>query len=524
MSSDDESFCKTLTCPSGCACFAYAVFCSNAEVPLGLPSNNAKILYFQNVVISKHFQIKHIAYLMHMKCFRCIFYMNILQAKYLANSTYLHMIELHQCNISYIQRDSFRGMLFLKTLSLSGNNLHMINEFTFTAMPSMSVLNLTHLHITTIKPCAFCFLENLKTLNVSHNLLTKVGTEMFNGLPSLHILDLSSNNLDQLGIFHINVLTIYFDLSLYCCYVYPRDQCTHKDMSTNSKEQHCPIILMDTRLQITCLLVSVTTISLCCILMRHHWRTIKAEARVYLMCSLCFVSTLAPFYCIAILTVSNAKKYDYIYVAQHWSISLLCAAFSALFLMSYFMTRFIMLIISINTLIITKFVLIRRPFSKRGSIVLIFVGILICLVFVILKRAYIYNTDITCLPINFMGNNYIFTSIYMGITLLIVLLIIVINVYISKYVAQCEIRAQSHTSSRRVIRQQMVVTTITECTSWILNCTIASFDIWFPNSNNDTRFMFITFVMSVNSNLHVINHIAGACIRKTGRKVNDTTK
>ncbi|XP_049955044.1 toll-like receptor 6 [Schistocerca serialis cubense] len=96
---------------------------------------------------------------------------------------------------SWINRNTFSGLVRLVVLNLGYNNIARVDPHVFTDVYSLQVLNLEHNGIDTITEGAFSALSNLHVLTLSHNKLAHVDYYYFSGLFVVNQLYLDNNKL-----------------------------------------------------------------------------------------------------------------------------------------------------------------------------------------------------------------------------------------------------------------------------------------------------------------------------------------
>ncbi|GLG98177.1 Toll-like receptor 6 [Gryllus bimaculatus] len=99
---------------------------------------------------------------------------------------------------SWVNRDTFSGMIRLVVLNLAHNDIAKIDAHVFHDLYSLQILNLDHNSIDVIAEGAFSTLSNLHALTLSHNQLTLIQPYHFTGLYVLNQLFLSNNRIKDL--------------------------------------------------------------------------------------------------------------------------------------------------------------------------------------------------------------------------------------------------------------------------------------------------------------------------------------
>ncbi|XP_014259123.1 toll-like receptor 6 [Cimex lectularius] len=99
---------------------------------------------------------------------------------------------------SWVNRDTFSGLVRLVVLNLGHNQLSKIDAQIFQDLYSLQILNLEHNQIECIAEGAFVTLSNLHALTLSHNRLTTIEPFHMAGLYVLNQLFLDHNKIDEI--------------------------------------------------------------------------------------------------------------------------------------------------------------------------------------------------------------------------------------------------------------------------------------------------------------------------------------
>lgn len=128
----------------------------------------------------------------------------------------LEVLDLSQNELSstWINRDTFAGLLRLVVLNLGYNSLSKIDSSVFQGLNNLQILNLEHNSIEAIANNAFGDLKNLHALTLSHNKLKSVETFHLSKLYVLNQLFLDSNQIVSVDNRAFENLTNLNDLSL----------------------------------------------------------------------------------------------------------------------------------------------------------------------------------------------------------------------------------------------------------------------------------------------------------------------
>ncbi|XP_037034178.1 toll-like receptor Tollo [Bradysia coprophila] len=128
----------------------------------------------------------------------------------------LEVLDLSQNELTstWINRDTFAGLVRLVVLNLGFNGLSKIDQFVFHGLYSLQILNLEHNVIETIADNAFKDLKNLHALTLSHNKLKSIEAHYLSDLSVLNQLFFESNEIAKVDTRAFDNLTDLNDLSL----------------------------------------------------------------------------------------------------------------------------------------------------------------------------------------------------------------------------------------------------------------------------------------------------------------------
>lgn len=128
----------------------------------------------------------------------------------------LEVLDLSQNELTstWINRDTFSGLLRLVVLNLGHNSLTKIDQYVFRGLYSLQILHLDHNSIDTIESGAFADLKNLHALTLSTNQLKRIEAYHFTELYVLNQLFLESNQIETIDDNAFENLTNLNDLSL----------------------------------------------------------------------------------------------------------------------------------------------------------------------------------------------------------------------------------------------------------------------------------------------------------------------
>ncbi|XP_069696519.1 uncharacterized protein [Periplaneta americana] len=157
----------------------------------------------EGILDCSHASLKELPQIYHNPIYKLYLHYNnfsILAKKAFISKSILQIESLYlsNCEISYIDVDTFNGLVLLDYLSLDDNLLTGLKVGTLKNMTQMEGLNLEHNRIDKLDAGIFEGLISLEMLNLAHNLLCSLRSDAFIGLTNLKNLYLSHNRLSTL--------------------------------------------------------------------------------------------------------------------------------------------------------------------------------------------------------------------------------------------------------------------------------------------------------------------------------------
>ena len=185
---DDESLCQLMStsCPTGCTCFNFAIFCHNTL--LDLNKINARDF------IAVHFTSINFTSLLFLENYKSLLNLqlpynslsNICNS--LNNNPTIAFINLSHNIIKYIFYTCFIQLDRLKILLLNNNKIHFIATKAFASLDRIILMDLSHNYIKTIYSNTFLNITLIHILNLVNNSLVNIQFNMFNRVPIEAIL------------------------------------------------------------------------------------------------------------------------------------------------------------------------------------------------------------------------------------------------------------------------------------------------------------------------------------------------
>ena len=251
LSADDEDLCHMLTCPEECTCRGSAIMCTHLGYISDVPSLTTAVI-LEHFVVSLSNYLNHLPTVLYLKMLHCTFPGNAVIPKIFTDNSDILTLILANNNIHSVIHNSFISMSKLAYIDLRDNHIHIINSFNFVGLTSLESLYLYNFQITALSMYSFDGMIFLKMLNLSTNSITTLNQLCFYGPISLETIDLRYNKLLSLkllsfpvGLVHVR---LYFDESLYCCFIGKAQHCYlngHHHPSVSQCEAMLNIISID---------------------------------------------------------------------------------------------------------------------------------------------------------------------------------------------------------------------------------------------------------------------------------------
>lgn len=122
-----------------------------------------------------------------------------LQAVNIPESARLTWIDLHDNNITRLERDSFRNQTALVYCFLQFNQILEIDENAFAGLENLLFLDFSENLITELSPQTFNPLSSVTYINFMDNLVTRVEAELFSRNSMLGSLNMSFNRINAIS-------------------------------------------------------------------------------------------------------------------------------------------------------------------------------------------------------------------------------------------------------------------------------------------------------------------------------------
>ncbi len=115
------------------------------------------------------------------------------------NYNQLKSIDLHNNQITAINKDAFAGLNNLTELRLNSNQISAIDKNAFAGLENVGFFRLNNNSISVINENAFAGLNNLTDLDLSNNQISAINKNAFADLNKLELLDLQNNQITTIN-------------------------------------------------------------------------------------------------------------------------------------------------------------------------------------------------------------------------------------------------------------------------------------------------------------------------------------
>ena len=288
---------------------------------------------------------------------------------------------------------SFNKLTYLRQFDVRQNYIPVLESNAFAGMHNLQIFNMSGLAVRKLEKCCVCGMATLHTIDFSNNTIKVLRRGMLLTTNPVEVIDLSNNNITFIQQFSFKPYFKYviFTEPVYFCFLTDsqtdlvvKDTTSHLCEQLLTNNTYLSIFIIITLL----LLIINTSVILQCISYKVHY--------IFIL-HLAFADMLYVFY---LTTIASAQLYyreQFPLHRQHWMLSTTCKASMVLFIISLCQSKCITFFININYLQGTKYVMKRRPFSKRKKYT-----ILICLwvttvLLSTLFSVYTVNTSLFCL-------------------------------------------------------------------------------------------------------------------------------
>ena len=377
VSMDDELFCDSKPCPSGCQCVGYSIVCSNTSLDtLQSLAKNTYAIIFQDVKFMPT-GLNGFVDLLYLSLKNCSINNADHKLYPYKNLTKLIYLDISWNKFQYIQKNIFNDVNDLEFINLEGNTLSVIYSFGFQGLHAVKTLSLRRTFVKIIQKCAFCNIQQLQILDLSQNHLTALPDIGLRTLPNLHTLNITYNTIiDMYNEIFIDLLKLELILTTtpaVCCYAQRTSNCSatsHNISMTTS----CNNLMFDRIIFVITWLNIVFMTFVIMFTVIYYMRLKSSKVHFSLIQHLSLSDIGLALYLIAICYNAMVYGTDFEMKRHLWQKSLTCKILSCLFIVPLLVSQYTSCLISVNTLLLTKYALTMVNISGKQLVALLGIG------------------------------------------------------------------------------------------------------------------------------------------------------
>ena len=426
-SHDDEITKDIALCPVICQCVGHAVYCRGQPqdiIPQVIYARSLIIRAERPLIITKHtfHSVKKLNYL---DLSHCDF--TYVTPSIFRNLQTLIKLLLVNVSISVIPSYLFEGLVTVKELHLSDNEVKSIQSNAFSGMSSLPDLDLSNQMLSSIAPCSFHSLKSLWKLNITNNLISAINKNMMCGLHNLKIFDLRGNDINFVDtsafVLVTNLQVLESNIPGMCCYV-DIQHCSPKFKDDISS---CSNILAGQVLKYSVWVIAVLSIAenifafgFVAMLKKVNSKQ-KMVHNLHVM-HLILSDLIMGFYFLALSIFNEVYEGNFVTVAHIWKKGLHCKLLSALSMLSFQMSLYMALLLSLERFVALSLPLKGLFSSLKSARLILFVGwvinaaiaVLPVVIFHFNQRGLNNAVCVTMLAFEILNTWYLFTVLILN--------------------------------------------------------------------------------------------------------------
>ena len=380
LSMDDELFCNSKPCPQKCQCVGYSIDCFNTSLDImqNLKQETYSIIFKQ--VKFKHKGLNSFVNLLYLSLVDCGIESADHNLRPYDTLTNLIHLDISWNKFHYIQTNMFNGLNRLKYLYLENNVIYTIYSLGFQGLNLIETISLRHVFLKIIHKCAFCYVQQLRTLDLSLNNLTVLEDIGLSTLPNLHTLNLTNNKIIDI---HSEIFTDMLKLKVLitttpaiCCYLPRASNCSVPQINTPMPTS-CrnlmpnPIVITITWLNIVFMLFAIIFTVL-------YYMRLKSRKVHFSLIQHLSVGDVWYIIYLIFLYYNHMIYGENFKLKRHlWQVSSMCKLLSCLFIVPLLVSQYTSWLISVNTLLLTKYALKMVNISRMQLIIALIMGWLV---------------------------------------------------------------------------------------------------------------------------------------------------
>ena len=389
-SQDDESLCEA-KCPYRCTCTGLTAVCNSTTQKrthnhyplLGLKVTQTRVDFSDLIHSCISLLILYIEHTV----------VTIVDLIAINNNQMLYMLTLNDNNLKGFPHYSFNKLSHLRQLYVRQNYIPVLESNAFKGMHNLQIFNMSGLAVKKLEKCCVCGMTTLHTIDFSNNNIKVLRRGMLLTTRPVEVIDLSNNSITFIQKFSFKTYFKYviFDKPAYFCF----STDSLRGLTVKYISHHlCEQLLTNKSylsifISITLLLLIINT----SVILQY----ISYKVHYIFILHLAFADMFYVFYLTIIVSAQLYYRDQFPLHRQYWMMSTTCKASMIMFIISLCQSKCITFFININYLQGTKYVMKRRPFSKRKKYTILICLWVTTLLISTLFSVFTVNSSLFCL-------------------------------------------------------------------------------------------------------------------------------
>ena len=440
---DDESYCKSVICPAKCSCLDVSIICNNNALDSSTISTSTLSLIVHNSDIDSRafYKLRHIR---NVEIYKSKMSFRL----YLNGMKFLQFLNVSNNNIRVWTFDMFHYLYNLRSLDISRNYFVTLKYDFLKDLHSLIHLHMHNCNLKVIQRFAFSSNNKIQYLHIENNNIEVLGNNAFDGLESIQYFFLYKNPIRyiEMGVFDnlTNLTSIYTDDNRLFCFV--------NNLSYNSSiPKTCNYILKDQRLLTLIFVITLLSIVSNMYVIIHHIRTTNNNDYFILIKILLIHDLLPGIYLTLIVYIYSLPKTSFVFTSLERFTTQYCILGKFIFIYSILMSKVVLIMLSINNLLLTKFVMKRITLNRKQLLPLLVVGMIASSAYSALFVRFVRNDSLMCFPFKIIHVNIgvvVICIIWCFIQILSMLLLTCCHIVTIKIVSQNHLLMKTGNHSR----------------------------------------------------------------------------
>ena len=515
MSGDDERFCNVTLCPTKCTCHGSAIRCQGRFPSTLISASYFRYAMLRDIYIHSKFQLQSFNALSQLHILDSLFDGNRLTDKMFHHLTALQILVLCRNSIEFIESGIFMGLVNLQHIDLTGNLIKRIKTLNFLGLQLISILDLSKQMISQVEDFSFFGLSSLQHLNLSSNAIKTLPSRCFGTLAHAKLINLTNNSLLHLSRITFSDLqpqvTIMFSNSIYCCYLSKVTPC----LSNTTLHQHrrnCQTMVENFTIQLILLITSAAILIMNIVLALSQQSKITSSHNM-LTNYLTILNLFSSIYILALSIIYIHYYGDHIYFGTTFPSSPTCLCLQIIAMSGVLLLPYTRLLLTVNRLLVTRYVFTRRPLSARQVAFYTILGWCVSLTIVLWGNFTSSRAHFSCFPMLLVyGESDTLRKridIWIYGTLATVILVAIFSIYVSilRFVKHQDKKFGRKTKKRLIINA--VITLMIDFLMYVFFGAIVI--LYYSNVNSFHIFIIVCIVMLCHSCSPLLYEIHKLC-------------